>query len=260
MLQISSASRTHSKNGTKYKELVVFCVFFLLSITCLTGNATIRYYKQIKIVTKNGQQQQGDNRGQFITFTDNGCYDSDKWGYDVKNGFLKYKGNANGYNTYYGSSFWGTATYYFKNDYSRLNIVVEATDITYVYELATPPANAETCALIKESKPNSVNPITPANPVVVNSNNTLPTPPPTSTSSKDITCKSCNGTGKCTMCHGSPKKTCTYCDGRGKKIYGSGSNVEYSRCAPCNGIGYTLCPGCNASGNCGICHGSGKIR
>jgi hypothetical protein len=248
----------------RLKRIIVFCItFFVLANCAFAQNYVTRYYKQIKIVDQNKKVQIGDNSGQFITFNDKGCYDSDKSGYEVKNGFLKYKGNDNGYNTYYGSSFWGTATYFFLKDYSRLNIVLEATDITYVYELTTPPANVNTCSLIKETQPvtSPANPISsvvvnPITPIEGNNNGTTSS----STNSRETMCKSCNGTGKCTMCGGYPKKTCSYCDGRGRKVYGSGSNVEYSRCAVCNGTGYTLCAGCKGSGNCGVCRGSGKIR
>ena len=186
---------TISKNEVGVKKLAVFCTFFLLSVTCLfAGNTVTRYYKQIKVVTKDRNEQAGNGSGQFITFNDKGCYDSDKSGYDVSNGFLKF-GKSTADRVYYsGNSYWGEAMYIFEDDYKRLNIRVEDSGITYVYVQATPPANVYTCALIKEAKPNLV---TPVNPIVVNP---VPTPPPILTpdpapiSTKRI-CPGCNGTG-----------------------------------------------------------------
>ena len=264
-------TETISKNRAGVKKIVVFCAFCFFSLTCLFAGNTTRYYKQTKIVTKDRKEQAGNGSGQFITFNDKGCYDSDNKGFTVNNGFLKF-GKETAERVYYsGSSYWGEAMYIFTENYGRLNIVVEESGITYVYVLVTPPANVYTCALIKETKnnPTPVSPTNSVNPIVVNPINPVVVTPigggnsgstTSSTNSRETMCKSCNGGGKCTMCYGSPKKTCTYCDGRGRKVYGSGSNAEYSRCAVCNGTGYTLCAGCKGSGNCGVCRGSGKIR
>lgn len=166
-----------------------------MSVTCLfAGNTETRYYKQIKIVSKDGQQRAGDNSGQFITFNDKGCYDSDKSGYDVGNGFLKF-GKSTSERVYYsGNSYWGEAMYIFTENYNRLNIVVEGNGTTYVYTLATPPTNVITCALIKEKQP-----VKPVNPVVVNPVNPVVNPVnpidnPEKVSTRR-TCPSCHGTG-----------------------------------------------------------------
>ena len=60
---------------------------FLHIVFCFICNWAIcqtYYYQQIKIV-KNDVEKSGDNTGQFITFTPNACYDSDKEGYSVNN-------------------------------------------------------------------------------------------------------------------------------------------------------------------------------
>ena len=205
-------------------------------------NTGTYYYKQVKIVSKDKKEQVGNGKGQFITFTHKGCYDSNKEGYKVDNGFVEYKGNANGYHTFYGSSYWGTATYYFMTDYSRLNILIEATGITYVYTLATAPANVLTSALIKEKMPAPTpNPTpTPVNPIIVNPVNPIDGYNNNRTSTRR-TCPGCNGKGKGmdqityspNYTGGSNDKYCGQC-GR----TGPAHTHHAPMCRTCNGKGY----------------------
>ena len=246
------------KNRGKWKKLMVFYTFCFLSVTCLFAeNPVTRYYKQIKVVTKDHKEQAGNSSGQFITFNDKGCYDSDKSGYTVNNGFLKF-GKSTADRVYYsGYSYWGEAMYIFTENYGRLNIVVEESDITYVYVLATPPANVYTCALIKDIKVSPVNPVNPINPVnpvpVVISGGSGSSGSSSSVSNHtSAICKGCNGTGKCTMCGGAGYLTCSVCYGRGY--------TDSGRCAACDGRGKNICPACHGTGNCGVCHGTGKIN
>ena len=187
---------THLKNRARFKKMIVFCAFFFLFGSCLfAGNNVTRYYKQIKVVTKDHKEQAGNGGGQFITFNNNGCYDSDKSGYEVGNGFLKF-GKKTAERVYYsGSSYWGNAMYIFTENYGRLNIVVESSGITYVYILATAPANVYTCALIKDAKPKT-NPtyVNPINPVIVNPVTPIGGDNNIRTSTRR-TCPGCNGTG-----------------------------------------------------------------
>jgi len=229
------------------KKTITFCIICFLSVHYLfAGNPVTRYYKQVKIVSKDRKEQTGNGRGQFITFTDKGCYDSDKSGYTVNNGFLKF-GKSTTERVYYsGDSYWREAMYIFTENYNRLNIVVEDSGVTYVYELATPPANVTTCALIKGKElPPTPTPMPYPTPPT-------PNPTPNPTPSKETTCKGCSGTGKCTMCYSAKNNTCSVCFGKGYTNSG--------RCAGCNGDGKNICPGCRGSGNCKVCYGSGKIR
>lgn len=108
--------------------------FFIILITfvcCTAINAqTVSYYKLTKKV-HNGKISVSVSGGQFITFLQDICYESDKRGVGVGHGKLKLnKGYSNGtYKLYMGSSYWGTdATFKFKYDLSVLNVILENGD------------------------------------------------------------------------------------------------------------------------------------
>ena len=65
----------------------------------------------------------------------------------------------------------------------------------------------------------------------------------TGSSSSSSTCRSCSGTGNCTMCHG-----------RGGYYHNAGTYVGDT------GRSWTDCPACNGSGKCQVCYGRGSIR
>ena len=136
--------------------------FFWLLLTAATAAVTAQskapnegqtaYYKQTGVV-RNNAKTAGDSTGQFITFTHAGCYDSNKQGHDVGNGFLAYKGLQNNLHSYTGRSYWGEASsYYFTADFSRLNVYAPD-GLIYVYEKETAPAGAVTCAKIYVKPP-----------------------------------------------------------------------------------------------------------
>lgn len=62
-------------------------------------------------------------------------------------------------------------------------------------------------------------------------------------SSSSSTCRSCSGTGNCTMCHG-----------RGGYYHNAGTYVGDT------GRSWTDCPACNGSRKCQVCYGRGSIR
>jgi hypothetical protein len=224
------------------KRIILFsvvCFAFSVHNYLLAGNTITRYYTQLKIVAKNGQEQKCDSSGQFITFNDKGCYDSDKNGYTVKNGFLKF-GKASGDRVYYsGSSYWGETTYIFTQNYGRLNIRVEADGTTYVYVLATPPKNVETCALIKEKQESS----TTQTAIIANSHTTPNNGNITTNQSSSTTKRDEYGYVSCPQCHGSGK--CSTCNGRGTVI--STYTQEWDDCVNCS------------NGKCTKCGGSGQV-
>jgi hypothetical protein len=62
---------------------------------------------------------------------------------------------------------------------------------------------------------------------------------------------------------------CSYCDGYGKKVYGTGTNAKYETCVVCKGSGKNYCGFCADiinnrmnyhPGKCGVCKGSGNIN
>jgi len=226
------------------------------------------WYKQTAVVDQNKNRSNGDNTGQFICFTKSGCYDSNKEGYSVGNGFLEYKGLENNIHVYYGETYWGKGSYFFNNDFSRLNIRTE-TGITYVYEKTAAPTSAVTSAKIYKRP----EPVANTSPVYTPPPVTTYTPPPSSPSTSggsntiDNRCRSCKGTGRCNACNGNyVLGNCTYCDGYGKTVYGRGANAKYETCVVCKGSGKNYCPICynpggltHRPGKCQVCKGKGII-
>ena len=210
-------------------------LLFLCNMQAITGQT--RYYTQLKIVSGDRSERKGDGSGQFITFNEKGCYDSDKDGYTVNNGFLKF-GQRNGDKVYYsGSSYWGDATYVFTDNYRRLNVRVTSSDKIYVYTLSSPPAGTLTCALIKGKDTPAVVPvIINPYPVVITTPST--TTPSTTTTTK--TCSFCRGTGI------SPTK---------KYAPHYGGATTYVRCSQCGAMDkphyHESCPSCRGRGYTG---------
>lgn len=222
-----------------------------------TSAQTTYYYKQTKVV-KNNVTSTKVSGGQFITFTSKSCYESDKEGFSVNNGVLKYNDTYNGIKTYRGDSYWGKAMFRFKEDLSKLNVVVESDNSIYVYERATPPNNVLTCSLIKpkeqpkEERPSSSNnggnssivyvPV----PVIGNSyygySNSSSTTTTTAPPKQVRTCHWCNGTGR--VLHENYgginyglERSWKKCDECGK-TYDSSLHTHYhSTCSHCNGSG-----------------------
>lgn len=78
-------------------------------------------------------------------------------------------------------------------------------------------------------------------------------------STGSMTCKRCQGSGRCSSTSGTANKY--YCHGSGKCGYCNGSGVirnlgQTITCTACNGRG--KCKYCNGSGKCSDCGGSGK--
>jgi len=262
------------------KKKSLFFLFFLASVFALQAQnapnaGQTAWYKQTAVVDQNAKRDNGDNTGQFIAFTKMGCYDANKEGYDVGNGFLEYKGFENNIHVYYGNTFWGKGNYFFNSDFSRLNIRTES-GITYVYEKTTAPATAVTSAKIVK-KPD---PVATTSPVYIPPPSTVQTPvnpytptyPSTSgggsTVGNRIQCNSCRGSGNCTSCNGNYiLGNCTYCNGYGKTTYGTGRNASYETCVACKGSGKRYCAICynpgglnHNPGKCSVCKGKGYIN
>lgn len=104
-------------------------------LVCSNLQAKTYYYALEKIVTNN-QHKSATGSGIFITFTNDGCYDSDYQGYTNNQSYLKlgYKGN---YTVYSGTTYWGSGEYKFSSDLSRLNVIVGSQ--VYVYNRASAP-------------------------------------------------------------------------------------------------------------------------
>lgn len=201
-------------------------------------------YKRVMIV-KNGAKTNKNDDAHYITFTDKGCYESDKDGFTTNNGFIKFTKNENNLHCYYGNCSFGSAHYYFSNDYSRLNVRLD-NNTTYVYqrELSGKTTASRRAA---RSNSNSGGGVYVAPPPVINNGGSYGgggnSGGSSSHRSTSISCSSCNGTGICSGCggkRGSWQNTGYYT--------GSGSESWIS------------CGSCRGSGRCGVCRGTGKIR
>ncbi|MCL1958943.1 MAG: hypothetical protein FWF68_05025 [Spirochaetes bacterium] len=248
---------------------ILFYLFLIASIAVLPAQTApnagqTAWYKQTAVVDQNKNRSNGDNTGQFIAFTKTGCYDSNKEGYDIGNGFLEYKGLENNIHVYYGNTFWGKGSYFFNNDFSKLNIRTD-TGIVYVYEKTAAPASAVTSAKITQKSAPAAN----TSPVYTPPSVITPSSPGGGMSvGNRVQCNSCRGTGNCSSCNGNYiLGDCTYCNGKGKTIYGYGTNATYETCVACKGSGKKYCAVCynpgginHNPGKCSVCKGSGYIN
>ncbi len=227
-------------------------ILFILLIFPYTTTLSNTYFYKITKISREGKIETNVNGGQFFTFTDNACYESDKDGISVDNGVCRYKRRENNVMVYVGECYYGSAIIMVKQDYSKINIVHKET--TYVYERATPPAHQTTCSLIRKKSSGSSQYIPDTNP---NSNyqwygNYYNTPNTTKDNNTTTT---------------KPQKTkvrnkCAYCSGKGEVIqtkyeatfgtYGPpvyckvcnrswsyGTVHIHLKCSHCHGVGYT---------------------
>ena len=239
--------RQFFKKGAKGTLLVTFSVDLIAQSNSPNAGQVV-FYKQTSVVNKAGQRSSGDSTGQFISFSSVGCYDADRKGYDVGNGFLKYEGlNADKtIHIYEGKSYWGEkSSYWFSKDFSRLNIRTND-GVTYVYEKITPPVGVASSAKIK-AKDQEVDKPPPLPP---------PPPPPPLRPPQRTPCSGCNASGQCYSCRGSGKSMCLSCGGLGRKttyMYGQSST---STCSNCRGSGLQNCSLCRGAGTCQQCRGA----
>lgn len=193
------------------------------------------YYIQTKIIDSDNTSEPGDRKGQFITFNSKGCYDSDKDGYTVNNGFLNYIKTENNIKVFSGSTYWGTGYYFVSTDLNRINVKLP-TGTTLVYVKSNAPQTTTTSYYRKEKQEVS------SNPTLYPNNNNAPSSS-SSNNNKLIrkNCSFCNGTGK------NPGKEygadysggkiitieyCSVCGRNEKKHY-------HNSCPSCGGKGYT---------------------
>ena len=115
---------------------------------------TTYYYKLTKKI-QDGVEYTNTAGGQFVSFINNICYDSDKYGISVGNGQLMLDDDySNNSKTYIGNSYFGNVVYRFKTDMSVLNVIVNK-NLIYVYKKTAPADNILTCSLIRKKETNS---------------------------------------------------------------------------------------------------------
>lgn len=127
---------------------VKWCIYIILCFCYSICNAQTYYY-ELKRKVIEGVSSTNVSGGQFISFTKDGCYESDKEGFTVNNGSLKYKYSEDGILVYSGTCYWGRGYFRFTKDKSKLNVVTDSGDI-YVYSLAAAPGHQQTCSLIRK--------------------------------------------------------------------------------------------------------------
>ncbi len=134
-----------SNRQKRYTLLCLLCIFEL----ALKGQ-NVAYYALTKKYFRNGAISSNVTGGQFVSFIDNICYESNNKGIGVGHGTLKLKNGNSNYKLYVGSSYWGANTIFkFKSDLSILNVVLENGNV-YVYRRQAAPPSATTCSLIRK--------------------------------------------------------------------------------------------------------------
>ena len=237
------------------KFLLTSLILGLLSLSGVFAQETY-YYRQVNVVKGNSVIAKGSG-GQYISFFNDICYDSNSKGISVHNGTLDRKSKSADYIQYMGLSYWGNVIYQFSGDLSKLS-VIKQDGTKYVYQRATPPAGVTTSSLIKSKSSGG------GTAVGYTQSNTY-YPPTNNGSSNDVSTSSGNSA---TTTHSSGYHTyessyvsvdCHLCRGSGK-------------CNTCNGKGWyespfgtgpIACPNCyggNQSGKCSKCKGPGKTE
>lgn len=234
-----------------------YILMFTIVCSFLAQATDTYYYKLVKIVD-NGKETTNVTGGQFISFVTNSvCYESDRKGKGIGHGELKMKESYKGYISFYGLSYWGDATFIFKNDFSVLNVNTDK--IKAVYKRTQAPPSAYTCSLIRSH----------------NHNNELPPhsiDPIHSSSSHYSSCNSetYNNSGNSNSRHRNnvsdnkhQRKICSYVGVNDKRHCGGDG-----KCSQCGGDGLmngfginnVKCSLCNGSGKCVSCNGSGYLK
>lgn len=237
------------------RNIICILICLVLNLGSLFAQDTY-YYKLTKTVDPSKNASTSVSGGQFITFIDNICYESDKKGMGVGHGSLTLNKSysSNTFYVYMGKSYWGNkASFKFNSDKSVLNVILDDGTI-YVYKRSTPPANVTTCSLIKgkSSSGSSVAPpmnnsgpgYTPPPPHMNNGSGTVP--------SKTLKTKEIRY-----------KEDCPNCRGKGSIIQNTypatfGINLPDVWCSEC-GRYFSADMG-HTHRQCNHCRGTGKVE
>ena len=233
----------------KHIMLILFLWQFSISLTA----QDTYFYKLSRTVDSAKKSDTNVTGGQFITFIDNICYESDRKGMGVGHGSLTLNKSysSNTFSVYMGKSYWGNkASFKFNSDKSVLNVILDDGTV-YVYKRSTPPANVTTCSLIKGKTssggaPPANNPVpayTPHPPI----NNGSGSVPSKTLKTKEIRYK----------------EDCPNCRGKGSIIQNTypatfGTNLPDVWCSECGryfsaDVGHT-------HRQCNHCRGTGKVE
>lgn len=230
---------------------ICITTFFLLFVVNIYSQTY--YYKLTKKIEANNVYTNTAG-GQFITFLDNTCYESDKDGRNVGNGELTYSSYySKKLKIYLGTSYFGNnVKFKFTQDRNLLNVETSDGRI-YVYKRQTPPSSVTTCSLIRK-KTNSgssggyVAPIYP--------NNGYSGGYTSGSTATNTTQGQNGGTGR----EQPMRYTCSLCNGKKRIVKDTyppmyGMQDYQERCNECGGLfwrstGHThiTCPQCHGKG------------
>lgn len=127
------------------------CIVFILLVSFTMSRAQTYYYALTK-QSVGGKVSTHVSGGQFVTFVDDFCFESDRNGKAVGHGSLKRVKASSGFKSFVGKSYWGTeSTFKFKDDLSAYNVILANGDV-YVYKRATAPSSQLTCSLINRNE------------------------------------------------------------------------------------------------------------
>lgn len=231
----------------KFLHLFILALFFATTL-----NAQTTYYYKLTRKIVNGNSNTNVSGGQYISFVDGKCYESDKEGFSVDNGVMKYDSTngSSGNILYIGNAYWGQCSFVFNSDKTKLNVRVNDNEI-YVYQKATAPVGQVTCSLIKNNSSNSSTAIVSAGPIGVSQMGMTTTNGGMSqqnhhsertpskrwrTVTRDVDCTHCAHSGKCNSCYGK---------GYYYSSFGVSKTVD---CPNCYGYKTGLCRYCQGKG------------
>ena len=129
----------------------LFCIVSILLVSFTSGRTQTYYYALTKQSVR-GKVSTNVSGGQFITFVDDFCYESDRNGKAVGHGSLKRVKAVSGFKSFVGKSYWDSeSTFKFKEDFSAYNVILANGDV-YVYKRTIAPSSQHTCSLINRRK------------------------------------------------------------------------------------------------------------
>ena len=204
-------------------------------------NAQTTYYYKLTKKVVNGTTSTSVSGGQYISFNEKVCYESDKKGNQVNSSRLNYKYTDNGIRVYSGCAYWGNnTTFFFTEDQSRLSVRASNGD-KYVYERGTPPSGVLTCSLIREKQSGGTSILQPITPIISGGHeggnaggNKSAKMPQTQKPQTTKTCGVCYGTGTCNICAGKGWVTVL---GMGNDHFCTSCRNHDGKCPSCNGRG-----------------------
>ncbi len=235
----------------KITLIILSLCFFLKS------NAQNTFYYKLTKHQHKGILTTNVSGGQFITFLNDICYESDKKGIGLGHGTLQLNNNYSNsdFKIFIGNSYWGnSATFKFKFDMSMLNVVTDDGDI-YVFKRDLPPAGVTKSSFIRKTNPPSnqdedydIQYNTPLN----NHHSSLKDSNHFGEGHKNGRYNNCQkSTNQRTAC-----RSCMYTNGKCSVCKGTGRQTS-------SVAGYstkTQCRNCGGDGRCPTCGGDGWIN